>query len=46
LGVKFFQQVLIKVVGKIRSNNLYQMSIGGGAVQSPFIDGITQEDIY
>jgi len=45
LGVKFFQQVLVKVVGKIRSNNLYSMSMGGGAVQAPFIEGSTMEEI-
>jgi len=32
LGVKFYQQVLVKVVSKMRTNNLYNMSIGGGAV--------------
>lgn len=41
LGVKFFQSVLIKVVGKMRSNNLYYMSRGSGAVQETFIDSIT-----
>jgi len=45
LGVKFFQQVLVKVVGKIRSNNLYSMSMRGGTVQSPFIEGSTQDDL-
>jgi len=43
LGVMFFQQVLKKVVGKIRTNNLYNLSMGGGAVQSPYIDGSIQE---
>ena len=43
LGVKFFQQVLMKVVGKMRSNNLYNMKMGGGAVRSPFIDGSEQD---
>ncbi|MDR2570393.1 MAG: cyclic nucleotide-binding domain-containing protein [Oscillospiraceae bacterium] len=38
LGVKFYQQVLTKVVEKIRANNLYNIKMGGGAVQSPFID--------
>ena len=33
LGIKFYQEVLEKVVSKMRSNNLYNMSIGGGAVQ-------------
>jgi hypothetical protein len=42
LGVKFFQQVLVKVVGKIRKNNLYNVKMGGGAVQAPFIDGNAQ----
>jgi len=43
LGVKFFQQVLVKVVGKIRSNNLYNMSMGGGAVEASVIDGLEDE---
>jgi len=43
LGVKFFQQVLVKVVGKIRKNNLYNVKMGGGAVQAPFIDGNAHE---
>jgi len=43
LGIKFFQQVLAKVVGKIRSNNLYHVKMGGGTVQSPFIDGSTEQ---
>jgi len=43
LGAKFFQQVLMKVVAKIRANNLYSMKMGGGAVQAPFIEGSTQE---
>ena len=43
LGVMFFQQILRKVVGKIRTSNIYNMSRGGGAVQSPYIDGGAQE---
>jgi len=43
LGVKFFQQVLMKVVGKMRTNNLYNINRGGGAVRTPFIDGGVQE---
>ena len=43
LGVKFFQQVLVKVVGKIRSNNLYNMSKGGGAIESSVIDGFMDD---
>ncbi|MCL2628841.1 MAG: cyclic nucleotide-binding domain-containing protein [Oscillospiraceae bacterium] len=39
LGVKFFQQVLMKVVEKMRTNNLYNMSKGGTAVQDTFIVG-------
>ncbi|MCL2226146.1 MAG: cyclic nucleotide-binding domain-containing protein [Oscillospiraceae bacterium] len=37
LGVKFFRQILTKVVGKLRSHNIYNVSIGGGAVQDTFI---------
>jgi len=43
LGVMFFQQILMKVVAKMRTSNLYNMSRGGGAVQSPFIDGSVPE---
>ena len=43
LGVKFYQQVLIKVAGKMRNNNLYSLSIGGGAVQEDFIEGTKLE---
>jgi len=39
LGVKFFQQVLMKVVEKMRTNNLYNMSKGGTAVKDTFIAG-------
>ncbi|MCL2222708.1 MAG: cyclic nucleotide-binding domain-containing protein [Oscillospiraceae bacterium] len=41
LGVKFYQQVLVKVVGKMRSNNLYNMSRGGGTVQDAMHDATT-----
>jgi len=44
LGVKFFQQVLMKVVGKMRANNLYNVRMGGGAVQAPFIDGVQESE--
>ena len=37
LGARFFQQILTKVVGKMRSNNMYNLSIAGGAVQETFI---------
>jgi len=39
LGVKFFQQILMKVVGKMRENNLYNVRMGGGAIQATAIDG-------
>jgi len=39
LGVLFFQQVLIKVVGKIRNNNQNSLSMAGGIVLDSFIDG-------
>ena len=38
LGVQFFQQILMKVVGKMRNNNLYSLSMGGGAVLDTFIE--------
>jgi len=38
LGVKFFQQILVKVVGKLRTNNEYNLSISGGAVLETFHD--------
>jgi len=41
LGVKFYQQVLVKVVGKMRSNNLYNMRRGGGTVQDAIHDATT-----
>jgi len=43
LGVKFFQQVLMKVVGKMRNNNMYSLSMGGGAVLDSFIEGSESE---
>jgi len=39
LGLVFFQQILMKVVGKMRNNNLYSLSMAGGAVQDSFIEG-------
>jgi len=39
LGLVFFQQILMKVVGKMRNNNLYSLSKAGGAVQDAFIEG-------
>jgi len=39
LGVQFFQQILMKVVGKMRNNNLYSLSLGGGTVLDSFIEG-------
>ena len=38
LGVKFFQQILTKVIGKMRSNNEYNLSMAGGAVLEDFIE--------
>jgi len=38
LGVKFFQQILTKVVEKMRESNLYNIRTGGGAIQSTIID--------
>jgi len=43
LGVQFFQQILMKVVGKMRNNNLYSLSMGGGMVLDSFIDDSDQE---
>jgi len=43
LGAKFFQQVLMKVVSKLRANNMYSIKMGGGAVQSTFMDGATHD---
>jgi len=43
LGIKFYQQILMKVVGKMRTNNMYNVRMGGGAVQSTMIDGSTPE---
>ena len=38
LGVKFYQQVLMKVVGKMRNNNLQSLSMAGGAVADSYIE--------
>jgi len=43
LAVQFFQQVLIKVVNKLRTNNLNSLSMAGGAVLDAFIEGSTAE---
>jgi len=43
LGAQFFQQVLMKVVSKLRANNMYSIKMGGGAVQSTFMDGTTHD---
>ena len=43
LGAKFFQQVLMKVVEKMRANNMYNIKTGGGTVQSTVIDGSLQD---
>ena len=43
LGVQFFQQVLIKVVEKMRTNNLNSLSMAGGAVLDTFIEGSETE---
>ena len=43
LGVKFFQQILVKVVGKLRNNNEYNLSIAHTVVLDTFIEpGDTQ----
>ena len=39
LGVKFYQQILVKVVEKMRNNNIQSLSMGGGTVLDTFIDG-------
>ena len=39
LGVKFYQLVLKKVVGKLRTSNTESLSMAGGAVLDSFIDG-------
>ena len=44
LGVKFYQQVLVKVVGKMRTNNLYNMSMGGGTVEEAVHDATIVPD--
>jgi len=43
LGVKFYQEVITKVVGKMRNNNLYSLSMAGGAVAEDFIEGVEPE---
>jgi len=43
LGVKFFQQVLMIVVKKLRASNLYNLSMSGGAVRSTIFDGSTHD---
>ena len=43
LGVQFYQQVLTKVVGKMRHNNLQSISNAGGTVSDTYIDGIGDE---
>ena len=40
MGVKFYQQVLVKVVEKMRNNNTQSLSMGGGAVLDSFIEGV------
>ena len=42
-GVQFFQQVLVKVVGKLRTTNLNSLSMAGGAVLDTFIAGSEPE---
>jgi len=41
LGVRFFQQILKKVIEKMRTNNLYYMSKAGGAVP----DSVMERDV-
>jgi len=38
LGVKFFQQILTKVVDKMRSNNSYTLRMAGGVVLDEFLE--------
>jgi len=38
MGVKFYQQVLTKVVEKMRNNNLQSLSVAGGTVLDSYID--------
>ena len=40
LGVKFYQQILTKVVDKMRNNNTQSLSKGTGIVHDNYIDGI------
>jgi len=44
LGVRFYQQVLVKVVGKMRSSNLYNMSRGGGTVHDAVHDAASTDE--
>ena len=44
LGVQFYQQVLTRVVGKMRHNNLQSISNAGGAVLDTFIDGAADDE--
>ena len=44
LGVQFYQQVLTKVVGKMRHNNMQSISNAGGTVLDTFIAGAVPED--
>jgi len=37
MGVKFYQQVLTKVVEKMRNNNVQSLSMGGGIVHDSYI---------
>ena len=39
MGVKFYQQVLTKVVEKMRNNNVQSLSMSGGSVLESFIEG-------
>ena len=43
LGVRFFQQILMKVVAKIRKGNLYSVSVAGGAVPDSVMEGNESE---
>ena len=39
MGVMFYQQILTKVVGKMRSNNTQSLSMSGGTVRDSYIEG-------
>jgi CRP-like cAMP-binding protein len=45
LGVAFYQQVLTKVVGKMRNNNLQLMQNAGGIVLDSYIVGNEPEGV-